>query len=130
MKHIKTFENYKPVNELTGALVDRARKQAEHGDHGDEISSEIKVRQKGTFSTYLNPKLKELASKFGFNAEKMDDQWLKIYVPTDEGSSVFFIATDGQLNNFKAEEFDSGMLRKIKTFQQAVIKDYRQNNEL
>lgn len=122
MKHIQTFEKYQPVNELTGALVDRAKKVAQEREkdlNTDVITSNLKKRQAISFKYYINPNIKDLANKLGFKVFK-DGEWFKITI----GENYFWISEEGNYEGFDPENFDSTTLRKIQRFTNAVKADY------
>lgn len=128
MKHITTFEDYNPVNEVTGAYVSKVASKPIAAD-SDELTKAIKNRQRTTLDYYINPELEKMAQRLGFNIAKVNDATFKVS-KVGETSDGFWISTDGKIENLDTGTYDTVTLKKIKTLQRAIVQDYTAKNEL
>ena len=131
MKHIKKFEKFNPINELTGAYMKRAAKNADEiGKTSTELIHTIKNRQSNKFRKYTNPALQEYAKKLGFNIQKLEQEYNVYGVDRNKREAAFVILNNGEIENLEYNNWDNGELKKIQKLAQAIAKDSGKSKKL
>lgn len=129
MKHLKTFEKFEEINEISGAMVNRATDKAydiaRRSD--DSVTSTIKFRQRSKFSGYINPNIKKIAQNFGFDIYKDENT----FVVKLDNSTMAYIDVNGKISNeLDTTKVETNTLRKLQRLANAIKQDNTESNEL
>jgi hypothetical protein len=137
MKKIKTFEDFRKINEISTNLANQASMAARNKqfDDGDHLGNERNIRQHKKFVSYVNPEFKNKIKLLGFEIEKSGyDEITLSGAIAGQGVFHVYISPDKYEMDADAKNISDTTLNKlnraVKLTQQELKSAKPANNEL